>query len=683
MGMQSVTLKPGVDVEATPSLNEAGISESQMIRFKHGLTQTAGGFELFNLTTIPSTINALFAWQDIDAVDRLAVGARFNVVVMTTGSYQDITPQTRLSSNAPNVSISSGSDVVTIVDVNAGVSELDSVWFLTPISIGNLLLKGAYPIEAAPSTGSFTIISSVVASTTIASSGILPSFTTAANSALVTVTQSNNNVADILGLQETFLVPTSVGDIIVSGPYNMRTVVDSTVYIIESPTAATSADTAAMNGGVAQYRYYITLAPSASPSGYGGGGYGDGGYGGTGTATVEPGTPIGPVDNWSMENWGEVLLIGEEDGPIYQWPPHSGFQNAQIVTSAPLASGGFFISMPQQILVTWKSIQVEGNGGFNGAGTQGNLIVRWSDVQDFMAWEVTELSAAGGFTIPTGSVIRGGLQAPNYGIIWTDVDVWIMQLTGDPTAIFNFTRGGSGCGLLSKRGAGVILDSVFWIGESNFFSLSGSGFQVLPCTVWDFIFQGMNRDYAHKVVCGPNSSFTEMAWFFPFGDATENNAYVKVGLSEPTRPWDYGFLSRTAWIDVSVLGEPIGADSDGSIYQHERGNTITGAGSSYFKTGWWAISDGQELVFVDWIIPDFIWGTYGNVDSSVQITFFSADYPGDTPRTYGPYTLTRPNQFISPRIRGRLLSMSVQSATNSVFWRLGRIRFRFAQSGRR
>jgi hypothetical protein len=64
------------------------------------------------------------------------------------------------------------------------------------------------------------------------------------------------------------------------------------------------------------------------------------------------------------------------------------------------------------------------------------------------------------------------------------------------------------------------------------------------------------------------------------------------------------------------------------------------------------------------------------------MTFYVIDYPGDTPRSYGPYTLTQATQYINPRFRGRLMSVQVQS-NNSVFWRIGRVRFRNATSGRR
>ena len=684
MPMTSVNLRPGVDVEKTFSANEAGISQSQLIRTKNGLTQSYGGWVQLGMT-VPSTVRDLHAWQDTRADDWLAAAATQNFAVQeissgTGVSYKDIMPTVRTSSfNFPQISTSSGSNVVTVTDPFAGVSVLDAVEFLTPISVSDLLLQGSYPVLNVLSTGSFTITSSMVAATTVVLGGILPRFLTTANSNFVGVEQPNHTALAILGRQQTFLVPTSVGGLTIEGPYTVSAVTDSTSYTIISPTAASSNGSVPMNNNVAVYQYYVVPAPVSGAVGYGGGPYGGGAYGSGATPVSDPGTPITATD-WSLDNWGEILLACPKDGAVYQWSPTIGYPNLQLVPEAPLRNGGIFVSMPQQILVCWKSVQGTGVG-FNPGGTHDNLIVRWSDAQDFTNWEVNDQTAAGSFHIPTGSVIRGGLQAPNYGVVWTDIDAWIMSFTGDPVSVFNFTKAGSGCGLIGQHAAGLLGGNVFWASENNFFTLAGQGATPVPCTVWDFFFQQINSAMKHKVVAAPNSAFNEMAWFFCTGESVENDAYVKLNVIDNT--WDYGLLQRTAWEDVSVIGMPVATDTGSTINQHETGNAVSGSGNSSFRTGWWSISEGQDLGFVDWVLPDFIWGTYGTSTASIQLLFYSADYPGDTPRTYGPYTVTQANQYISLRLRGRLMSMEVRAATNDVFYRLGRIRIRWATSGRR
>jgi hypothetical protein len=54
-----------------------------------------------------------------------------------------------------------------------------------------------------------------------------------------------------------------------------------------------------------------------------------------------------------------------------------------------------------------------------------------------------------------------------------------------------------------------------------------------------------------------------------------------------------------------------------------------------------------------------------------------ADYAGDTPTVYGPYLMTQTSpQFITPRFRGRLVSIRIESNDINSWWRLGNIRYR-------
>jgi hypothetical protein len=671
--MGAVLLKPGVDVQQTPSLNAAGINESQLLRFKNGLIQTYGGWVSYGPNIIGSTIRDLHAWQTVKEVDYLGIGATANLIALTPTSATDITPRTFTTNVTPNFSISSGSNTVQIVDQNSGGSIYDTVFFNTPVSIGNLLLNGPYPISGVLSTNTYQIQSSVVASTTIASSGILPVFASTANSPIITVTIPNNTFQSIVGLTQAFYAPTTVDGVSIQGPYLINTLISSiSAFTITSSQQALTTASTTMNNGLVQFVYYVTAGPAGAGIPFGAGNFGAGTFGGIGGVFFPSGGLPITADDWSLDNWGEILIACPKNGPIYVWSPDSGFNNAQVVASAPFFNGGIFVSQPQQILVAWKSTL--------STGVQDNLVVRWSDALDYTNWVASNQTAAGSFHIPTGSVLRGGLQAPNYGVVWTDIDVWLMMYVGGDV-IFNFTRVGTGCGLVGQHAAGVIAGNVYWCGPNNFFTITATGTQSIPCTVWDFIFQNLNADNAHKIRCAPNSTFNEIGWFFPSTNSTENDSYVKFNIIENS--WDYGQLVRTAWIDVSVLGNPIAADTGGLLYQHEVGEAMTGTGSPFFRSGWWSITEGNDLAFVDYIIPDFKFGLFSEpTDAHVNVTFFSADYPEDTPKAYGPYTITTATQYITPRIRGRLMAVMVQSQ-NPEFWRLGRIRFRYALSGRR
>jgi hypothetical protein len=671
----AIQLKPGVDVQKTLSDNEAGVSLSQMIRYKEGLIQTYGGWSPYISGTILSTVRDLHPWQDVTGVQHLAVAATANLVVITAGSQQDITPQQTTTNPTPSFSVSSGSAAVTVNDPNANASVLNTVYFNTPVAVGGFLLNGAYPIQTVLSTGSYIITSSVTASVTASSSGQLPVFTTTNNSPKVTVTLPNNGFSAISGLFQQFIAPTTVAGQTIRGKYQITSIIDTTSFTINLTIAASAGATATMNASLAQLVYYVTLGPLPQGSGFGVGGFGSGGFGIGSAQTGTAGTPITATD-WTQDNWGEVLLSCPFNGPIYQWAPDLGNQNAQVVNQAPFFNGGIFISMPQQILVAWRSVQT--------TGAQDNLIVKWSNALDYTNWTISNQTTAGAFHIPTGSVIVGGLQCPQFALISTDIDVWTMTYVGG-TVIFNFTRVGNGCGWISSHACGILSGNPYWMGTNNFFTLGANGVAPLPCTVWDAVFQNLSPGLLTKVRVAINSPFNEVMWLYPSANSMgECDSYVKVHIEGQEYEWDYGTIDRTAWVDVSILGMPIGCDHSGQLFQHETGTSIIGAGLPSFQTGWWTIGEGQEFGFIDLIIPDFDFGLRSATPgATIQITFFGVDHPDDTPITYGPYTVSSTTGFINCRIRNRLLSAVITSNAGSEFWRLGRIRFRFGQSGRR
>src|SRR6266576_1514945 len=101
MSYGSVTLIPGVNVERTPTLLQAGYSASSLIRFKDSLAQKLGGWVRFFNSTIAGIPRALHAWQDLNQVNHLAVGTTTQFNVITSGNLKPITPQTKTTNPAP------------------------------------------------------------------------------------------------------------------------------------------------------------------------------------------------------------------------------------------------------------------------------------------------------------------------------------------------------------------------------------------------------------------------------------------------------------------------------------------------------------------------------------------------------------------------------------------------------
>ena len=361
--------------------------------------------------------------------------------------------------------------------------------------------------------------------------------------------------------------------------------------------------------------------------------------------------------------------------PIYQWDPTSGNPVAVAIPQGPPFSSGFFLAMPQRQIVAW---------GTTFAGIPDPLLVRWCDIGNYAVWIGNPANQAGSYRIPKGSRIVQGIQGPQQGLIWTDLSLWVMQYSGQPF-VYQFNEIGTGCGCIGHRAAGSMNGIVYWMGQSQFFKLSGNGVEPMPCAVWDVIFQDLDRDNTSKIRVAPNSRFGEISWYYPSqsGGTGEVDKYVKYNVLLDV--WDFGSLPRSAWINESVLGPPIGADPiSTNIFQHEKGYDADGSPMlSSMQTGYFELDEADWMIFVDQIWPDMKWAFYGQPNAAqVLMTFYVADYADGPVRTYGPFAMSSDIEYLTPRLRGRLVSIKIESVDVGTFWRLGAIKYRMSRDGK-
>ena len=719
-----------------------------------GLVQKLGGWTKFFPNYITSIVRALWAWEDTNANSYLAVGAESSLTYIYNGSQYGISPRILTDNVAVNIACTTGSSTFTITDTGSNITQYDSVYIKTPIAIGGTVLFGFYPCSNPTSSantykitavdtlgfpvaatfsssvattgasgtgtnatitfagggiypvgskitvagvtptgynGTYTVTVSSAGSVsyanattgaqtvagTITNTGQIVNFTTTSGSPTISVYLVNHGYS--VGSTFPVLVSTTVGGTTLFGNYIVQGVTDDNNFTITSKNSATSSvSNSPMNSGNAQYFYYIGVGPTLVGAGYGIGGYGRGGYG--------SGLPVIPAtggevttSDWTLDNWGEILISCPLNGAIYTWSPVAGYSISTVIGTAPLINAGIVMAMPQRQIIAW---------GSTFTGIQDPLLIRWCDVNDFTVWAGSTTNQAGSYRIPKGSVIVQCIQGPQQTLVWTDLGLWAMQYVGQPY-VYQFNEIGTGCGLIGRKAAGSLSGNVYWMGASQFYRLSAGGVELIPCPVWDVIFQDLDTAHLNNIRIAPNSRFGEVSWFYPtIGSNGENTNYVKYNIL--LNQWDYGTLSRTAWINESVLGPPIGAGfpigqtSPNYIYQHE---TSTDADNQVlaanFQTGYFVLSEADWKIFIDQVWPDMKWGYYGGTqNANVQITFYATDYAGQTPLVYGPYNMTQATNYITPRLRGRLISVKVENVTAGDFWRIGNIRYRMQPSGK-
>ena len=533
--------------------------------------------------------------------------------------------------------------------------------------------NGTYVVTGSTSSSvsyASTTTSAYVSGGTISNNGSVAQFSTTSGSDFVDVTLANHGLLD--GDTFTVLIATSVGGVTLYGNFIVTSVTSSSVFVISASTSATSTASASMNSGDAHYVYYNGIGPLPGGSGYGIGPYGGGGYG-TGIPPASgTGTPITAID-WTLDNWGETLIACPLNGPVYEWNPTTGDPIALIIPEAPPVNDGMFVAMPQRQIIAW---------GSTFTGVKDPLLIRWCDVDNYNSWIASITNQAGSYRIPKGSRIVQCIQGPQQGLIWTDLGLWAMQYAGPPY-VYQFNEIGTGCGLIGRKAATSMGGTVYWMGQSQFYKLAGGGVEPIRCPIWDVIFQDLDRNNLDKIRIAANSRFGEITWYYPTNsNGGEVSHYVKYNVN--LDQWDFGELGRTAWINESVLGPPIGAAPNTYIYQHETSTDADGQPMvSSFQTGYFVMTEADYKMFVDQVWPDFKWGYYGGTqNANILLTFYVTDYPGETPTAYGPYTLTQATKYITPRFRGRLVSIKIESNDIGSFWRIGNTRYRFQQDGK-
>ena len=664
------TITPEITVETSVPVSFTTTAGSSTVR----IDDVGSNLDAFDVVDIKTQVSVgglvLFGLYRVTpiSVDEYSIEARD---ALGNPAYAT-SPSVSNGGAVPEFTFTSGSPTVEVTLANHGLQVGDTFPILVETTAGTVRLAGNYlvisldgsspndifNIQASSSATEASVTGAVgdgvTATLTLPTTYVIPVGST------IDVAGMNPAGYDGLGLTVTASSPGSVS---FASAETGAFVSGGTVF----------AASAFENGGNASFVYYNGIGPLAANSGYGVGPYGVGGYGSGIPPTTGGGTPITNITDWSLDNWGETLIASPLDGPIYEWSPSANNPVATIIPEAPQVNEGCFVAMPQRQIIAYGST-------FN--GVKDPLLVRWCDVANYNSWIGLVTNQAGSYRIPKGSKVIQAIQGPQQALLWTDLAIWAMQYVGPPY-VYQFNEIGTGCGLIGRRAAASVNGIVYWMGQSQFFKLSGSGVEPIRCPVWDVIFQDLDTSNLDKIRVAPNSRFGEISWFYPTNsNGGEVSHYVKYNFV--LDQWDFGELARTAWINESVLGPPIGAAPNQFIYQHETSPDADGQPMlSSFQTGYFVLTEANVKMFIDQIWPDMKWGYYGGPQNAqVQLTFYVADYAGQTPLTYGPYTMTQATTFITPRFRGRLVSIKMESSDIGSFWRIGNMRYRYQEDGR-
>ena len=712
MPLTKLQFRPGINQELTSYSNEGGWRDCDKIRFRFGYPEKIGGWAKLSSSTYLGSARSLHNWIALDGSNYLGVGTHLKYYIEEGGGFNDITPL-RLTTSAGDVTFAAtnGSTTLTVTDTEHGAIVGDFVTFSGAASLGgaitDTILNIEYQIVTVINSNSYTITASVAAnssdtgnggSSTVGAYQINVGLDSAVGGTgwgaglyggvTTTALQTTINEGGTFSDSDTTLTVTSgtgiaTNDLILIDNEILK-VTNVATNDLTVTRAQSGTEAAAHNNGAT-----VTLISGNALAADDYFGWGDAASGGLTTTTQ--------LRLWSHDNFGEDLIINARDSNIYFWDRSTTLSNRAVELSTLTGTKTSVPQVAKQVLVSDQDRHVIAFGcdGLNsspsanqGNGVQDPLLIRFSDQEDPLIWYTAVDNTAGELRLGSGSKFIQAVETKREILVWTDTSLNSMRFIGPPFT-FGIQQLASNITIMSPHAAVSTEDYVFWMGIDNFYVYAGQT-QQLPCSVKEKVFLDFNLDQSEKVVSGVNSEFTEVFWFYPSAESSDNDKYVVYNYEQ--KIWYFGSLARTAWIDRGVRPLPMAASSS-YIYNHETGYDDDGSAmNSFIESGVIDIADGDRFVYINRVVPDLSFNGSTNL-SSPQATFtvkarnfpgadFSDTPSGDTIRTASSPVETFTNQLFL-RARGRSFALRVESSALGAKWKLGSPRIDIRPDGRR
>lgn len=658
MPIKKLQIKAGVNRENTRYTSEGGWYESDNVRFRQGYPEKIGGWKKLTqgsgaYSYVLGTARALLRWTQLSGVKLLGVGTDDKYYIEQDGLFTDITPLRVAAATIDNgpfdISTLFGVAILQVHDTAHGANAGDYVTFSGATALGGL----------------------------------------------ITAELLNKN-HKIVGLGES-----GIG---VTTPLDYYLIILGVVSI----TSATG------NGGnsvVAAYEIPVSGTSTAALLGYGGGSYGGGDYG-VGLSTVAE----VQFRTWNHANFGQALIAGVPYGPLYKWENDLAVRLVAITgNGAPVTHNRLLISD------TSRFVFVFGTNAY-GATNLDPMLIRWSSQETFTDWTPLATNSAGSLRLSRGSEILAVRQSRQEILVWTDTALYSLQFLGGSIG-WGVQLVGENISVASSHAVAYANGAAFWMGREKFYSYTGQT-QTLPCDLRSYVFDNFNSFEYRQVFAGTNESFNEIWWFYVSQDSdnvVEPKADKYVIYNYQDNIWYYGDMERSAWLDEANEGKPIAAKyqaviitqtipegvngtvpTQGQLLLHEIGvdddseNTIAPIVASVTSAEF-DIDDGDRFSFVSKVIPDLNFRGSTSESPSVQMTLTPLHDSGsgyNNPVSVGGdsnlpvvRSATAPIEIytaqINLRVRGRQMSIKLESTDLGVHWQLGSPRIDIRPDGRR
>ncbi len=722
--LQKVNFLPGINKQVTPTGAESQWIDCDNVRFRYGTPEKIGGWKQLGADNVTGAARALHQFTNSLGRKYSIIGTNRILYAYSGGVFYDIHPIKSTNTLTNAFTTTNGSSEVTInfsgdhniqagdivlldnfssiTGSNFGASDFDDIRFMATTVPTSSTITITMPSNesgsGATQSGGIRVRHYYRVGPDVQAQGFgwsLGSWGGEAVGAYTTVLSSDiNSSTTSITVNDASQLPSSGTNFILIGTEEIS-------YTGISTNTLTGVTRGVRNTTAASHTAGATVTNTSDYVAWGEAASGD--------LIIDPGM-------WSIDNFGDKAICLIVDGECFEWNSAASdatSTRATIITNAPTASRHMLVSTPDRHLVFYGTETTIGD-----KSTQDDMFVRFSSQEDINTYTPTATNTAGTQRLADGSRIMGAIRGRDAIYVYTDTALFLMRFVGQPFT-FAFVQVGTNCGLVGKNAAVEVDGAAYWMSENGFFKYAGA-LQSLPCLVEDFVYDDINLDSGNQMIsAGLNNLFGEIMWFYPTANSGVVNKMVCYNYfdSQPQRPvWTVGTLSRTAWADSAVFGNPhaLEYDADGvegsssstyvqgntdgisTYYQHETGtdqvkggtvSAITGTITSgdfditqSRQEGVTLRGDGEFIMKIRRFIPDFVSQT-GNTRVTLNLKNYSNDTAASS--SLGPFTISSSTTKVDTRARARAIALKIENTSTAQDWKLGTFRLDVQADGRR
>lgn len=655
LGRRSVIpIIPGVNPEEdSTALDTLYFTDANRVRFQNGKLRQIGGWKRIfsnNFQNITGQARTIYSYYDTGNKPITVIGTNTRLFAKINSTFYNITPlQSTLipipnslsteynASVAVDVTTVAGSSVVTLT-INHYLNNYDQ------IQISGVAGGPYNGIPAASFNGTFsafvpnqTSVQINTGSIANASSTVTITMTWATSYLFVNYVNHQLPKGDRIWIKSA----TDVANILAANiniQNYVTNVVDADNFIIQTNTIANALVTA--SGGAAttiQEQIAAGNADQSSGFGYGGGLYGVGTYG-----TPKQFSNFNYLNAtpriWSMDAFGGELILTSGD------PQTSTEDNIYIwkgdVTVAPTLLSAEAGASNVPLAARWVFVS---NGAICVLGSENVLNSFKAGNPGTTNFTVNSQTLAYGATIPQAGEFISQATARDKDLLFTESEVYLAQFVNAPY-YWTITELFTTDGLIGPQARVEIQDSVFWMGQGDFYVFDGTTVNVLPNnTVKRYVYDNIDLTQSFKVFAYPNVAYQEISWFYCVNDGENPNQneptnYVTYNYKE--QHWTIGTRELTASeapININITPLTIQSNVDGNafLFQEEVGlnaynpayNPITDPWdnqfapiNAYATTNFAQIDEGNNTMIIYSVFPDSLQA------QNLELSVFGREY---------------------------------------------------------